>query len=105
MGKADKEIIPGTEVIFQSDSSTDALPGELILLPKPSNNLDDPLNWSPVWKTIVIINQFVFVFVSIMTPLAIAPMTEIFMHEFHKTIPQVNVGAPILLSRPPSWIN
>lgn len=48
-------------------------------------------NWSPAWKTILIVNQFVFVFVSILTPLAIAPLTELFMVEFNKTIPQVNL--------------
>lgn len=44
-----------------------------------------------MWKTIVILNQFVFVFVSILTPLAIAPLTEVFMMEFQKTLPQVNL--------------
>lgn len=39
----------------------------------------------------MILNQFVFVFVSILTPLSIAPLTEIFMAEFHKTLPQVNL--------------
>lgn len=39
----------------------------------------------------VLVNQFVFVFVSIMTPLAIAPLTPIFQAEFQKTIPQVNM--------------
>ncbi len=39
----------------------------------------------------MLVNQFVFVFVSIMTPLCIAPMTPIFIAEFHKTLPQVNM--------------
>lgn len=39
----------------------------------------------------MIVNQFVFVFVSILTPLSIAPLTQIFEAEFHKTIPQVNL--------------
>jgi len=86
----DRDIIPGTEIVFESDSATDRS-GELILIPHPTANLDDPLNWSPLWKSIVIFNQFVFVFVSIMTPLAIAPMTEIFIMEFQKTLPQVNL--------------
>ncbi len=87
----DRDIIPGTEVVFQSGGSTKESSGNLILVPQPLANLDDPLNWSPLWKTTVIFNQVVFVFVSIMTPLAIAPMTPVFMHEFNKTIPQVNL--------------
>lgn len=39
----------------------------------------------------MIANQFVFVFVSILTPLAIAPLTLLFEAEFHKTLPQVNM--------------
>lgn len=39
----------------------------------------------------MILNQFVFVFVSILTPLAIAPLTQLFMMEFSKTLPQVNL--------------
>ncbi len=91
MGRSkDRDIIPGTDVIFQEDSATDKS-GELILIPHPTSNLDDPLNWSPLWKTIVVVNQLVFTFISIMTPLSIAPLTQIFMVEFDKTIPQVNL--------------
>lgn len=39
----------------------------------------------------MIINQFVFVFISILTPLAIAPLTGLFMVEFDKTLPQVDL--------------
>lgn len=47
-------------------------------------------NWSTGWKATVIINQAFFVFISVLTPLSIAPLTPIFMQEFHKTLPQVN---------------
>jgi hypothetical protein len=53
-------------------------------------------NWSPTWKAIVIVNQAFFVFISILTPLAIAPLTPIFVQEFYKTLPQVNM----LVNRP-----
>ncbi len=92
------DVIPGTEIIFDNRSlnggegeDAGAGTGELLFIPQPSKNLDDPLNWSPTWKSIVIFNQFVFVFVSIMTPLAIAPMTLIFEQEFQKTLPEVNM--------------
>lgn len=108
----DTEIIPGTELVFRGTSGEADSSQELVLIPQPTNNKDDPLvswpsspcfpvfvfiflttvqNWSPAWKTILIVNQFVFVFVSILTPLAIAPLTELFMVEFDKTLPQVNL--------------
>ena len=93
------DVIPGTEIIFENgrpngegeEEVAGAGTGELVLIPRPSENANDPLNWSPLWKGVVIFNQFVFVFVSIMTPLAIAPMTLIFEHEFSKTLPEVNM--------------
>src|SRR5262245_22292078 len=88
------DLIPGTEILFAVDESgrlVSATDSDLRLVPEPSTALDDPLNWSPAWKYFVIANQFIFVFVSIMTPLAIAPMTEVFMHEFHKTLPETNL--------------
>ncbi|KAI8628195.1 putative MFS transporter [Xylariaceae sp. FL1651] len=86
------EIIPGTDIIFTGrDEGESAAEKELVLIPQPTTNPDDPLNWSKTWKTIVIFNQCVFVFVSIMTPLAIAPLTQIFEAEFHKTLPEVNL--------------
>jgi len=90
--RKDVDIIPGTDIVFETDadSSVAGVP-DLVLIPAPSANSDDPLNWSPLWKGIILFNQFIFVFVSIMTPLAIAPMTPIFEHEFDKTIPQVNL--------------
>ncbi|KAF4629069.1 hypothetical protein G7Y89_g9084 [Cudoniella acicularis] len=80
------EPIPGTEILLENATSD-----KILLIPEPTDNPDDPLNWSPTWKAIVIINQAIFVFVSILTPLAIAPLTPIFMQEFQKTLPQVNM--------------
>ncbi|KAK8010897.1 MFS general substrate transporter [Apiospora arundinis] len=88
-GQTEDELLPGTEVVFKENG--ELAQDELVLVPHPSNNFDDPLNWSTTWKTIIIANQFVFVFISIMTPLAIAPMTQIFEAEFDKTLPQVNM--------------
>ncbi|KUJ17087.1 MFS general substrate transporter [Mollisia scopiformis] len=87
-----EELVPGTEILLNTDlNSTRSGDAELVLVPEPSDQPDDPLNWSPTWKTIVIVNQAFFVFISILTPLAIAPLTPIFIEEFHKTLPQVNM--------------
>jgi MFS family permease len=56
---------------------------------KGSNGLQQ--NWSQTWKTIVIVNQFIFTFITIMTPLAIAPLTLIFEAEFDRSLPEVNM--------------
>ncbi|KAI1073473.1 putative MFS transporter [Whalleya microplaca] len=86
-----QDVIPGTEIIFTGREHGEDFAAELVLIPRPTSNTEDPLNWSPTWKGIVIFNQFVFVFVSIMTPLSISPMTQIFQKEFDKTLPEVNM--------------
>ncbi|KAI1804223.1 putative MFS transporter [Daldinia bambusicola] len=92
MAQSEKpDIIPGTDIIFTGQDAREASASEIVLIPQPSSSPDDPLNWSLTWKSIVIVNQFVFVFVSIMTPMAIAPMTLIFEAEFGKTLPEVNM--------------
>ncbi|KAI6083802.1 putative MFS transporter [Hypoxylon rubiginosum] len=87
------DIIPGTDIIFagREGGEEGSVNNEVVLVPQPTSSSDDPLNWSKMWKTIVIVNQSIFVFVSIMTPLAISPMTMIFEAEFHKSLPEVNM--------------
>ncbi|KAI1209580.1 MFS general substrate transporter [Annulohypoxylon truncatum] len=86
------DIIPGTDIIFtDGNNGENTTPGEVVLIPQPTSSPDDPLNWNMTWKTVIIFNQFVFVFVSIMTPMAISPLSLIFEEEFHKTLPEVNM--------------
>jgi hypothetical protein len=38
------DIIPGTDVVFKEHGETEnATPSDLILIPQPTSNLDDPL--------------------------------------------------------------
>ncbi|RDW79572.1 MFS general substrate transporter-40 [Coleophoma cylindrospora] len=83
------EVIPGTEILIQEDSARHAQ--QVCLVPQPSTHAEDPLNWAPKWKAMVIIVQAVFVFISVLTPLSIAPLTPIFIQEFHTTLPKVNM--------------
>ncbi|OTA98091.1 hypothetical protein M426DRAFT_123597 [Hypoxylon sp. CI-4A] len=86
------DIIPGTDIILTGgEYGEDANTKEIVLIPQPSSSLDDPLNWSKAWKATVVFNLFIFVFVSVMTPMAISPMALIFEAEFHKTLPEVNM--------------
>ncbi|KAI1775386.1 putative MFS transporter [Hypoxylon cercidicola] len=94
MGRNEKpDVIPGTDVIFAGHEGGGESAGnnEVVLIPQPTSSPDDPLNWSKTWKTILIVNQGVFVFVSIMTPLAISPLAIIFEAEFQKSLPEVNM--------------
>ncbi|RDL35796.1 uncharacterized protein BP5553_06408 [Venustampulla echinocandica] len=86
--------LPGTEILLtheEGSSSEEGAVEKICLIPEPSDQPDDPLNWSPTWKAIVIVNQAIFVFISVLTPLSIAPLTPIFMQEFRITLPEVNM--------------
>ncbi|KAI1100659.1 putative MFS transporter [Jackrogersella minutella] len=86
------DIIPGTDIIFTDKNDGESTSSsEVVLIPQPTSSPDDPLNWSMAWKATIIFNQFVFVFVSIMTPLAISPLSLIFEAEFHKSLSEVNM--------------
>lgn len=39
----DRELIPGTEVVFQGTESESIASQELVLIPRPTANEDDPL--------------------------------------------------------------
>jgi MFS family permease len=69
--------VPGTEVMDNSVQRR--------FVPQPSAELDDPLNWSKGWKFTVISMQGIFVLVSVVTNLSIAPLTPIYMAEWGKS--------------------
>ncbi|KAF3005424.1 hypothetical protein E8E14_002129 [Neopestalotiopsis sp. 37M] len=86
------DIIPGTDVVYKDGTHGEITsPKDLVLIPRPTSDPHDPLNWSTTWKTIVLGNQFLFTFITIMTPLSISPLSVIFEHEFGKTLPEVNL--------------
>ncbi|KAH6673419.1 major facilitator superfamily domain-containing protein [Halenospora varia] len=87
------EILPGTEVMKDHDGihlihANNAAQGP-VLLPIPSEYSHDPLNWSKLWKTITALNQGIFVILSVVTNLSIAPLTPIYMAEWNKSLSQV----------------
>ncbi|PQE14259.1 MFS transporter protein [Rutstroemia sp. NJR-2017a BVV2] len=89
----DVELLPGTEILLHPNENNVLVESdkELELIPAPSDDPSDPLNWSPKWKAIVIVNQAIFVFTSVLTPFSITPLTPIFIEIFHIDIPQVNL--------------
>lgn len=53
-----------------------------VLVPQPSDNADDPLNWSPLWKGIAMTSMIMTAFVQAFGPLAIAPQIPLYMAEW-----------------------
>lgn len=45
------EILPGTEVMADTNRVAFIKAGETVLIPQPSSSPNDPLNWTPFWKT------------------------------------------------------
>ncbi|KAJ4350582.1 hypothetical protein N0V95_004633 [Ascochyta clinopodiicola] len=78
------EILPGTEIMadvgshhFVKGSHRD------VLVPQPSDDPHDPLNWSIWWKTACIVSTAMVTFTQGFGPLALAPMFPALMETFH----------------------
>lgn len=78
---AGTKIYPGTAILTLDgrhgpDNEDGAGSGEVahLLVPQPSNDIHDPLNWSPLWKTLVIICACLVSLTENLGPLAHAPL-------------------------------
>ncbi|KAL6884458.1 hypothetical protein GGI43DRAFT_426772 [Trichoderma evansii] len=56
-------------------------------------------NWSTLWKTLVIVNQGIFVITSVIPTMSIAPLTPIFMQQWQKSLTDVALltGVTVIL--------
>ena len=79
------DMPPGTELMRDATNSQNDEFSDLhqVLVPKPSDDLEDPLNWSFPRKLVTVIVQALYVLFSILPTLSIAPVTPIFLEEFH----------------------
>ncbi|EHK23172.1 uncharacterized protein TRIVIDRAFT_149439 [Trichoderma virens Gv29-8] len=97
------DIVPGTEVMTNMDgASFDHDSGNqdtIVLIPQPTADPHDPLNWSTLWKTLVIVNQGIFVIASVIPTMSIAPLTPIFMQQWQKSLADVALltGVTVIL--------
>ncbi|ODH42447.1 hypothetical protein ACO22_01192 [Paracoccidioides brasiliensis] len=81
----DTKIYPGTEIMrdvgshhfVKSSKSSDR-----VLVPQPSDDPNDPLNWSPFWKTCTMTLATAMSFTQAFGPLAVAPMFPQLMEDF-----------------------
>lgn len=88
----DTKIYPGTEIMkdvgthhFVKGSSN----SNSVLVPQPSDDPHDPLNWSPFWKTTTIFCATALSFSLNLGPLALAPMFEFYMEEYNRSLADV----------------
>ncbi|KAK3657620.1 hypothetical protein LTR56_002395 [Elasticomyces elasticus] len=88
------DLVPGTEIMTEAIDHTRFIHAhnysdDVVLVPQPSADEHDPLNWSKMWKTTVIVNQGLFVLLSVFTALSIAPLTPIYMVEWDRSLSEV----------------
>jgi len=61
------------------------------LVPHPTSDPADPLNWSRTWKIIVAVSQLLYVWVLVCSALSIAPMFPFLGMEFHLNQQQLSL--------------
>ncbi|PSK33644.1 hypothetical protein B9Z65_7531 [Elsinoe australis] len=83
------EILPGTEIMTDVGSHHFVKSNAGVLVPQPSSDPHDPLNWSTKWKTLAITASTSVTFVQGFGPLALAPAFPAYMAEFNTTLPEV----------------
>jgi hypothetical protein len=83
------EILPGTEIMrdvrshhFVKDSSGSGR----VLVPQPSGDPADPLNWPFTWKMLAIVGASLVSFFQGFGPLSLAPMFPDYIEEFQCTL-------------------
>ncbi|PNS14916.1 hypothetical protein CAC42_2145 [Sphaceloma murrayae] len=83
------EILPGTEIMTDVGSHHFVKSSAGVLVPQPSDDPHDPLNWSWFWKTAAITASTSVTFVQGFGPLSLAPAFPAYMAEFDRTLPDV----------------
>lgn len=83
------DIVPGTEVMTDVGSHHFVKGGSQVLVPQPSDDKHDPLNWSLKWKTMCIIASTMVSFTQGFGPLALAPMFPYYMKDFNASLEEV----------------
>lgn len=86
------QIVPGTEIMadfgthhfVKSNAST-----HRVLVPQPSDDRHDPLNWCTFWKLSTLTCATAASFVQGMGPLALAPMFPQLIHAFQSNLTDV----------------
>ncbi|KAK4569420.1 hypothetical protein LTR86_003183 [Recurvomyces mirabilis] len=83
------EILPGTEIMADVGTHHFVKGGSHVLVPQPSADPHDPLNWSPFWKGLTIAASTSVSFTQGFGPLALAPMFGYYIKDFDSNLPDV----------------
>jgi MFS family permease len=83
------QILPGTEVMADVGSHHFVKATDQVLVPQPSANPNDPLNWSRPWKFSIMFWITFLSFAQGLGPLALAPMFPALIEKFDSTLPDV----------------
>ncbi|KAK3704869.1 hypothetical protein LTR37_013560 [Vermiconidia calcicola] len=83
------EILPGTEVMADVGSHHFVKGAKNVLVPQPSADKNDPLNWSPLWKCLCMTAATSVTFTQGFGPLALAPMFPDLMEAFDSELAAV----------------
>ena len=82
------ELLPGTELMADIGSHHFVKSGDKshrVLVPQPSDDKHDPLNWSLSWKIAAITASSFVTFMQGFGPLSLAPMFGDYIQAFHCT--------------------
>ena len=60
-----------------------------MLVPQPSNDPHDPLNWSRKWKFLTVLGMCFSSFSNGFSPTAEAPQVPYYMAEWHRSLPDI----------------
>lgn len=86
------KIYPGTEIMKDVGSHHFVKAGggsHDVLIPQPSDDPRDPLNWSPLWKNLAIFCATAISFSLNLGPLALAPMFGEYIKEWDRSLADV----------------
>ncbi|KAH8898239.1 MFS transporter [Thozetella sp. PMI_491] len=83
------KIYPGTEIMRDVGSHHFVKAERRVLIPQPSDDPRDPLNWSPFWKGATIFSATAISFSLNFGPLALAPMFEEYTKEWDRSLADV----------------
>jgi MFS family permease len=86
------KIYPGTEIMRDVGAHHFVKSGgknQNVLVPQPSDDPHDPLNWSPFWKNTAIFCATALSFSLNLGPLALAPMFGAYIEEWNRSLADV----------------
>ncbi|CAK7198343.1 hypothetical protein SEUCBS139899_001004 [Sporothrix eucalyptigena] len=87
------EHIPGTEIMRDVGSAhfVHGPKSHQVLIPRPSMNMNDPLNWKLSWKYTAIAVQCMYCWATVASALSIAPMFPLLAAEWDLSQTQLNL--------------